>query len=145
MEKIFVICLLLLPVKLWGQSANEAEIKRLEQVELEAVHKGDTVTLFKLWSPNYVVNNPYNQIVTVKQIIGFIREGKIDYSSVERIVEKVTLTQNVGIAMGKEIVTPEKATENVGKKVTRRYTDVWIKTSSGWRLIARQATNILVE
>jgi ketosteroid isomerase-like protein len=145
MGKLFVICLLLLPVKLWGQSASEAEIKRLEQVELEAVHKGDTATLFKLWSPHYVVNNPYNQIVTVKQIIGFIREGKIDYSSVERIVEKVTLTQNVGIAMGKEIVTPEKATENAGKKVTRRYTDVWVKTSSGWRLTARQATNILVE
>lgn len=145
MEKLLALFFLLLATESFSQSRAETEIRQLEQLELEAVHKGDTATLFKLWSKDYVVNNPYNQVVTVKQIVGFIKEGKIDYSSVERIVEKVTLTQNLGIAMGKEIVTPEKATDNAGKKVTRRYTDVWIKTKDSWQLTARQATNIAVE
>lgn len=145
MEKLLTIVFLLLATESFSQSRTETEIRRLEQLELEAVYKGDTATLFKLWSKDYVVNNPYNQVVTVNQIVGFIKEGKIDYSSVERIVEKVTLTQNLGIAMGKEIVTPEKATDNAGKKVTRRYTDVWIRTKDGWQLTARQATNIVVE
>ncbi|GLU55204.1 hypothetical protein Dfri01_46650 [Dyadobacter frigoris] len=83
--------------------------------------------------------------MTVNQIVRFIREGKIDYSSVERIVEKVTITENLGIAMGKEIVTPENAIQNSRKKVFRRYTDVGIETINGWRLTARQATNILVQ
>ncbi|MFT4032607.1 MAG: hypothetical protein QM669_09310 [Siphonobacter sp.] len=54
-------------------------------------------------------------------------------------------TENLGIAMGKEIVTPQRATQNAGKKVTRRYTDVWINTKGTWHLIARQATNSTVE
>ena len=47
--------------------------------------------------------------------------------------------------MSKEITTPEKNTENAGKTVTRRYTNIWLKTKGIWLLTARQATNIVVE
>jgi hypothetical protein len=34
---------------------------------------------------------------------------------------------------------------NPGKKVRRRYTDVWIKDENGWKLTVRQATIVSVE
>lgn len=135
----------LIQVCVSGQSAVEKEIRRLEQQEVTAIQKADTTTLLRLWSKDFVVNNPYGQIVTLPQILAFIREGKIDYTTFERIIERVTIIDNVAIAMGKEIVTPEKATEYADKKVTRQYTDVWMKIKEGWREVARQATIIHIE
>ncbi|MBC9911561.1 nuclear transport factor 2 family protein [Chitinophaga varians] len=137
--------LLLIHLFSYGQSSDEKEIRRLEQQEVAAIQQADTVTLLKLWSKDFVVNNPYGQIVTLPQILGFIRAGKIDYTTFERITERVTIVDNVAIAMGREIVTPEKATEYAGKKVTRQYTDVWMKTKAGWREIARQATIVNID
>ena len=129
----------------FAQSKDEKEIRRLDQLESTSIYKADTVTLLKLWAKDYVVNNPYGEIVTVPQILGFIRSGQIDYSTVERVVERVTFTQNIAIIMGHEIVTPQNLTNNAGKIVTYRYTHIWIKTNGQWRLTARQATTYSIK
>ncbi|OON71120.1 nuclear transport factor 2 family protein [Hymenobacter sp. CRA2] len=142
MKKLFGLsaAVLLLPAAAWAQSKDETEIRRLEELEINTVQRGDTAALLSLWAPQFVVNNPYGQIVTRPQIFGFIRQGQIDYSTVKRIVERVTVVDNLAVAMGREIVTPQRGTEFAGKTETRQYTDVWLKTRAGWRLTARQAT-----
>jgi hypothetical protein len=129
----------------FSQSKAESEIRKLEQLELTTVQKGDTTALLNIWAKEFVVNNPYQQIVTVPQIFGFIRSGQIDYTTVERKVEKVTVVENIAISMGKEIVTPEKKTNYAGKIVTRQYTNIWIRRNNSWRMVARQATIISAE
>jgi hypothetical protein len=129
----------------FSQSKAEAEIRKLEQLEITTVQKGDTTALLNIWAKEFVVNNPYQQIVTVPQIFGFIRSGQIDYTTVERKVEKVTVVENIAISMGKEIVTPEKKTNYAGKTVIRQYTNIWIKRNNSWRMVARQATIISAE
>jgi ketosteroid isomerase-like protein len=128
-----------------AQQAAITEITRLEKREALAVTKGDTTTLQHLWSPDYVVNNPDGRIVTVPQIMHFIRSGKIDYTSFERIIERITISGEVAVAMGREVVQPEKKTTNAGKTVTRRYTNVWVRRAGNWQLVARQATNVVVK
>ncbi|MCW3466987.1 nuclear transport factor 2 family protein [Chitinophaga nivalis] len=147
MEKtlLILVFLALIQVSSYSQSNTEKTIRQLEQRELAAVHHSDTATLLQIWSKHFVVNNPYGQIVTVPEILTFIREGKIDYATVERIVDRVTVVENIAIAMGKEIVTPEKATAHAGKKVTRQYTNIWMKEKDHWRLVARQATIVNME
>lgn len=139
-QTAFLIIFIFSQCYLFGQSKEDSEIKKLDQLEIEAIHKGDTTILLKLWDKNYVVNNPYGVIVTIPEILGFIRAGQIDYSTVERVIEKITFNQNVAITMGKEIVTPQNATSNAGKIITMRYTHIWMKTKGVWHLIARQAT-----
>lgn len=129
----------------WAQHKDEPEIRRLEALEIMTVQRGDTAALFRLWHNEFVVNNPYNQVVTRPQILAFIRQGQIDYSTVQRVVEKVTIVENVAIAMGHEIVTPQRATAFAGKVETRQYTNVWLKTKTGWRLTARQASIVGVK
>ena len=129
----------------FSQSKVETEIRKLEQLELTTVQKGDTTALLNIWAKEFVVNNPYQQIVTVPQIFGFIRSGQIDYTTVVRQVEKVTVVENIAISMGKEIVTPEKKTNFAGKTVTRQYTNIWIKRNNSWKMVARQATIISAE
>jgi hypothetical protein len=129
----------------FGQQATEAEIARLEQLEGRSVTQGDTATLFRLWAKDFVVNNPDNRVVTAQQVRAFMRTGKIDYGSFQRIIEKITVVDNVAIAMGHELTTPQRQTANAGKTVTRRYTDVWVRQAGAWHLAARQATNVTVQ
>lgn len=129
----------------FSQSKEEAVIRKLEQLEITTVQKGDTTALLNIWAKEFVVNNPYQQIVTVPQIFDFIRSGQIDYSTVERKVEKITFVENIAISMGKEIVTPQNKTNLAGKKVTRQYTNIWIRRNNSWKMVARQATIISAE
>jgi len=142
---LILVLLLIIAGAAAAQTAVEKEIRRLDQLEAQATIKGDTAALGRLWSPDYVVNNPANRIVNVQQIRQLMKEGKIDYGRFSRVIEKVTISKDVAIAMGYEVVEPEARTDNAGKKVTRRYTDVWQKTSKGWQIIARQATIISIE
>lgn len=145
MKPIIILLFLLFASRfLFAQSSLEKEICRLDQLEALATIRGDTVTLKKLWSPVFVVNNPANTIVNVAQIRQLMKEGKIAYSTFRRVIEKVTITDNVAVTMGYEENQPEKATDHVGKTVIRRYTNVWLKGKSGWRIIARQATIVKV-
>lgn len=128
-----------------AQNAAEDEIRKLDQLEARATINGDTVALKRLWSPNFVVNNPANTVVNVTQIRKLMNEGKISYATFSRVVEKVTIADNVAITMGYEQNQPEKTTANAGKMVTRRYTNVWLKGKDGWRIIGRQATIINIK
>jgi len=127
-----------------AQQDKEAEIKNLENIEGEAWVKKDSVTLFKLFSPDLVVNSPLNKVANLAILKMLMRTGKVDISSSEKKIDKVSFIRDMAIVMGSDIVTPQGAMDNAGKTVTRRYTDVWIKDTEGWRLTIRQATIISV-
>jgi hypothetical protein len=95
MTQLFSVGLVLLifaaPVRAQSSPQAEADIRRLEALEITTVQRGDTLALRQLWHQAFVVNNPYNQIVTRPQILAFMRQGQLDYSTVERVVERVTL------------------------------------------------------
>lgn len=128
-----------------GQQAVEAEITKLENLEREAVIKADTVALLRLWSPDIIINNPQNRVSTLAQVMGRIRHGLIDYTSFDRTIEKMSVKGDVAVVMGQEVLKPEKKADYVGKTVTRRFTNVWVRTAGTWRLVARQATIVLVQ
>lgn len=123
-----------------AQQSDETVIRRLENEEREAILKKDTTKLYQLMASEIVVQNPENAIVGFKQIINRVKTGKINYASFERLIEKVTFFKNTSIVMGKEVLIPQGSTDNTGKTVTRRFTNIWMKEKNVWKLIARQAT-----
>lgn len=123
-----------------AQQSDETVIRRLENEEREAILKKDTTKLYQLMSLEIVVQNPENAIVGFRQIIDRVKTGKINYASFERLIEKVTFFNNTSIVMGKEVLIPQGSTENTGKTVTRRFTNIWMKEKNVWKLTARQAT-----
>jgi ketosteroid isomerase-like protein len=144
--KSFIRTVLILLISFYNlgamaQSHPEDEIRKLEQQEAQAVLKGDTTTLFaKLWASEFLVNNPANVVVTKRDVANLIRSGKIDYEAFERIIEKISIVGNTAIVMGREEIKPQGVTDNAGKQVVRRYTNVWMKRNGIWKLIGRQAT-----
>jgi hypothetical protein len=128
-----------------AQSNAEAEIRNLDQQELQAVFKRDTTALSKIWAPEFLVNNPSNQIFTRKQVANLIATGKIDYSSFDRKIERVSIIDNTAIVMGGEVVKPKGLATNAGKTVVRRFTNIWMKRDNVWKLVGRQATIVSIQ
>ena len=129
----------------FAQQSNEAIIRKLENLEREAILKGDTNMLYQLMSQKIVVQNPENTIVGFRQILDRIKAGKINYTSFERHIEKITYFKNAIVVMGRELLVPQGSTQNAGKKITRRFTNTWMKEKNIWKLSARQATIISIE
>lgn len=146
--KSFTILLLLTLTTnlLIAQDTRDTEIRRLENVEKEAVMRGDSILLFnKLWSPKMVINTPANRVGTVEGTKMSLRTGKLNYLSFERNIEKITFNENIAIVMGEEKIKPQGDQDNAGKLVTRRFTNVWKYKNKKWTIIARQATIIKIE
>ena len=142
---LFILFLFAMPVSGYCQAAETPaqKIKRLEETERTLVTTGDAEKLFKLWSDDYVVNNPGNMILTAAQIKDAVRGGGMRSVSYIKHIEKITFIKDIAIVMGSEIVEPQDKFDNGGKSITRRYTNVWIKNDTTWQLAARQATNII--
>ncbi len=129
-----------------AQQDKEAEIRTLDNLEREAVLKGDTAALFnKFWSPSMVVNTPANRVGTIEGTKAALRDGRLNYASFERTIEKLTFIDNIAVVMGEEILKPQGLSDNAGKTITRRFTNIWMNTKDGWRIVARQATIIKIE
>lgn len=147
-ERLFVVlfCSTLVFRFAGAQDPREAEILKLEDLERESVLKFDSLALFdKIWSPNMVVNTPGNVVGTVEGTKAQLRAGNLNYLSFKRDIEKITFNDNVAIVMGEEQIRPQGKQVHAGKVVTRRFTHVWMRSNSGWSIIARQATIIKVE
>jgi hypothetical protein len=129
----------------FAQDPREPEIRRLETIEREAVLKGDTVVLYKLWSPQMVVNAPANRVGSVEVTKMHTRSGKLNYATFDRNIEKITFNDNLAIVMGEEKLKPQGLSDNAGKLITRRFTNIWKFEKNEWSIIARQATIIKVE
>ena len=129
----------------FSQNPEETTIRKLEGAQSEAIIKKDTTALYKIFSPDFVVNAPTNKITTLQQLKHLIQSGEFDMEVFERVTERVTFNNNIAIAMDNEILHPSGKMPNAGKTVKRRYTNIWMKTNGTWQLVARQATIISVD
>lgn len=138
----FLISFIFVTTIAFGQSNDEQEIRRLEKHWTELLDNGDTTSLLKIWSKDYVVNNPNGEIVTPEKIVALMKSGR-KFPKVERIIEKITFNQNIAIVMGKELQQPANLTPNQEEWVPRRFTNVWIRSENGWQLTARQSSEVI--
>ena len=115
----------------------EATIRRLDLAEADAVLRGDFAAIEKLWAPDMVVNNPFNEVVRSSR--GRVRTGVVTYASFVRNIESIEIFGDTALAMGNEVVVPSGKSPGAGTTIRRRYTDVWMNREGAWRLTARHA------
>jgi ketosteroid isomerase-like protein len=120
------------------------EIKKLEQMEVQAILAKDTLALKKIWDKNFVVNAPNNQVVEAKEnsvdrpVLSQARTG------FTREVEYINVRGDNVISMGSETVIPGGNLPNSGQTVKRRFTHIWMKVDGEWKLAVRHA-NVVCE
>lgn len=121
-------------------AALEQEIRHREQAQVDALLKNDIAAMRRNWAPDYVVNNPTNQVVDASK--GRIQAGTRTYSSFVRDIERVLIRGNTVIVMGQETVVPSGDAPDSGQTLVRRFTNIWMLRDGKWLLTARQATII---
>ena len=142
MKQLFVILIMSLGTAITTHSqhiATEREIKRLEKAQCDAIVAHDTLTLYKIWAKDFIVNTPTHQISNLDEAKGFIRNRLIDYSLFETHPEEIQVYDNCVVTMGSELIKPVRKAPMAGQTVKRRYTHVWMKREGAWRLVARHA------
>ncbi len=119
-------------------------IRKLDQAHASAILHSDAAALDSLMSNNITVNHPTNRIVNEKaELMKLIGEGVIKYTSFERTPETFLFYTDMIVVMGSEIVTPAKGAPNEGKKIPRRYTNIWMQNNGKWKLTIRHAHNVM--
>ena len=128
-----------------GNSKTEAEIRRLEQATATAILNGDTNMLKQIWAPEFLVNTPRNEITGTRDSILLIQKaGMIDYSTYEKVIERMQFQKDIVITMGHETLVSKNDTPaaKAGQVYKRRFTNIWMKKNGEWQLIARHASVI---
>ena len=78
------------------------------------------------------------------QVVQMLSHGAMASDTFDRTIEGLQITGDVGIVMGRETVTPAKASELAGlygrSALQRRFTNVYLFKDGRWRFLARQAT-----
>jgi ketosteroid isomerase-like protein len=115
-----------------------------DQERLATLHR-DIPALERLWSEDFVVNAPNNEVVLGRAAVldTFVRAGVINFASFERRVEFVRVDGAFVIIMGLETVQSVNNSPSVGlvagQIITRRFTNIWKNESDAWRLSIRHA------
>ena len=125
--------------------SNDELVRSLDDQERAAALNRDVPALERLWSDEFVVNAPNNQVVVGRQqnLDKFVRGGVIDFSSFERTIEFMRVDGNFGVLMGLETVVPRTDVPSAGlvagQIIRRRFTNIWKKEGDTWRLYWRHA------
>lgn len=147
-----IVAFLALPVSAaLAQSApadQEAALRAVDARQTQAIVRGDAKAMSALLHPSFRVNAPSNRVLQREQVLSMIKSGEIGAKSFERTPESVAITGNVGVVMGREVITPTPASEagkTFGvKPLNRRYTNVYLREGGTWRLLARH-TNVMTK
>lgn len=144
---IFLIAFSISAISIYAQdnAMTEAEIRALEQTGAKAILNGDTNTLKQVWAPEFLVNTPRNEITGTRDSILLIQKaGMIDYSTYEKVIERMQFQENIVITMGHETLVSKNDTPaaRAGQIYKRRFTNIWMKKNGKWQLIARHASII---
>ncbi|WP_345249360.1 nuclear transport factor 2 family protein [Nibrella saemangeumensis] len=123
----------------------EAEIRQLEQTVVTAILNADTTTLKQVWVPEFLVNNPRNDIsVNRAAVLQTQKAGLINYSTFDRVIEQMQVQGDVVITMGHETFVSRNDIPGAkaGQPYKRRFTNIWMKKKGKWQQIARHASII---
>ena len=147
MHKLFSITVFLF-CSLLAYSQENAIIDKIiresEQKAVKGILLADTNILKQVWAPGFVVNTPRNTIAENRDaVFKNQKAGLINYSSFERVIEKLDIQGNVVITMGYETYIPrtDLPEAKAGQVVKRRFTNVWMN-QNGWVQVARHASVI---
>jgi hypothetical protein len=92
-----------------------------------------------LWSEDFVVTNPLNQLANKTEVLAMIDAGFLVIVEYERRIEHARAEKDLVILAGSETVTWGGAMPGAGTPQKLRFTAIWRRLSGGWQQIARHA------
>jgi ketosteroid isomerase-like protein len=135
---IFAVLVAFMPGTVAAASADD--IEQLEQKRSQAIIDGDMGTLDALYASEFFYNRAGGDTMSKSAYFGFLTSGDIKVRRVRR--EEVTIEVYGDTAVVTAVQHIDVNLKGQDTKVNLRYLHVWVNGPGGWKLVARQATNI---
>ena len=121
-------------------SADEADIRRVEQDLCEAIRTGNADAIARFEDETYTLTNTRGVVSTRADDIADAKRGDIRYEEFRNHDTKVRLYGDAAIVLG---ITTVKGTA-AGKPfaLDARFTDTYVRRADGWKIAASHATRI---
>src|SRR5262245_47323752 len=112
--------------------------------QMRIIVEGDAKAQSQFMHENYILNGPANRVLRKPVLVDMLAKGRMASERFERTIEGISITGNIGIVMGSEVVRPGAGSE-LGQKhgsadLSRRFTNVFIFERGKWYFLARQAS-----
>lgn len=130
----------------WDADPAVQEVLELRRQGIAAMTSGGPTPESERYSSTFVANTPGNVVVTGEQMQARFAAGAISYQSVEQKLDYAgSHGPDIVVLMGEEIVVPGPSARDAGKRIHRRFTDVFRRENGEWRHDLRHANVIAVE
>ena len=129
----------------WDDDPAVQQVLELRRQGIAAMTSGGASAESERYSSTFVANTPANVVVTGKEMLERFSQGTLSYESVEQRLDYAgSHGPDVVVLMGEEIVVPGPNARDAGKRIHRRFTDVFRKEDGEWRHDLRHANVISV-
>lgn len=125
----------------YSSSSTADQIKALQKQLNEALIKGDTSTLDRLYSDDYVSLSASSGNANKRQLLDAIRNGNTRFDSIENEDQQVRVYGDTAVATGTtKIRSHSKAKGDINGE--QQYTRVWVKRNGRWQSVSFQSTPV---
>ena len=125
---------------------TEESLRAADAAQYAAASKPDVDALAALTLPTFIINSPSGDTGTGERTLQRFRSGEVAHERFTRIIERIAITENVGIVMGREIarLSPTsidgRARGGDASPVLRRFTNIYLWQNGKWGWLARHAS-----
>ena len=120
--------------------AIKAEIHNLEDRRYQALIDSDFETLDKLLGDDLIYTQSSGQSDVRAEYIGLCKKGVFQYRAFERPIENIQVYGETVVVTGH--VKMDVIIEGNAELLNSRYTNVWVKGTKGWQMVAWQSMPI---
>lgn len=114
------------------------ELRKLEDRRYKAMCDADAKALDELLADSLVYTHSYGGADSKASYLDGIRSKKWQYRKIERPKENIQLHGDCAVVTGQ--VRIELMSEGKPKTLNSAYTNVWIRGTKGWQMVAWQST-----
>jgi Domain of unknown function (DUF4440) len=130
----------------WAGDRSVQEVLELRRQGIAAMTSTGPTATSERYSSTFVANTPGNAVVTGERMLERFARGAVSYASVEQHLEYAgSHGPDIVVLMGEEVVVPGPGAQDAGKRIHRRFTDVFRKENGEWRHDLRHANVVSVE
>ncbi|HEX6994213.1 MAG TPA: nuclear transport factor 2 family protein [Gammaproteobacteria bacterium] len=130
----------------WAEDPAVQEVLAMRRLGIDAMTSGRVSAETERYSSTFVANTPSNRVVHGDELLALFESGGLRYESVEQRIEYAgSHGPDIVVLMGEEIVVPGEGMPDAGRRVRRRFTDVFRRENGEWRHDLRHSHVVAVE
>ena len=137
--------ILLAAVSAHAQSQSQSdvvdEIRKVDRERIQAQVNADSAALDRIYSDDFVGIGPSGTLRTKKDVLADFASGTLKFQSITTDEVRIRVYGNAAVETGRSTMKGQDAGKVVPEE--NRFTRVWIKQGSRWRLVANHYSNVM--